>query len=47
MNEKIRCDWSSSNELMIEYHDAEWGVPLHDDQQLFERLGISTSIGAH
>ena len=25
-----------SNELMIKYHDEEWGVPLHDDQKLFE-----------
>lgn len=31
-----RCDWGSSNELMIKYHDEEWGVPLHDDQKLFE-----------
>lgn len=38
MKDKTRCDWSSSNELMIEYHDTEWGVPLHDDQKLFEFL---------
>ncbi len=31
-----RCDWSTSNELMIRYHDEEWGVPLHDDRKLFE-----------
>ncbi|MDX1283512.1 MAG: DNA-3-methyladenine glycosylase I [Draconibacterium sp.] len=31
-----RCDWGTSNELMIKYHDEEWGVPLHDDQKLFE-----------
>lgn len=31
-----RCDWGSSNELMIKYHDEEWGVPLHNDQSLFE-----------
>lgn len=31
-----RCDWSTSNELMIKYHDEEWGVPLHDDRKLFE-----------
>ena len=36
--EKIvkRCEWSNSDELMIKYHDKEWGVPLHDDQKLFE-----------
>lgn len=31
-----RCDWGTSNELMLKYHDEEWGVPLHDDQKLFE-----------
>lgn len=31
-----RCDWGSTNELMIKYHDEEWGVPLHDDLKLFE-----------
>lgn len=31
-----RCDWGTSNDLMINYHDEEWGVPLHDDQKLFE-----------
>lgn len=31
-----RCEWGTSNELMIRYHDEEWGVPLHDDQKLFE-----------
>lgn len=32
-----RCGWAQS-ELAIEYHDREWGVPLHDDRQLFELL---------
>lgn len=32
-----RCDWAA-NELMITYHDEEWGVPLHDDRRLFEFL---------
>lgn len=31
-----RCNWSTSNPLMIQYHDEEWGVPLHDEQKLFE-----------
>jgi DNA-3-methyladenine glycosylase I len=30
------CTWPSNNALMIEYHDKEWGVPLHDDRKLFE-----------
>ncbi len=32
-----RCEWAG-NELMIQYHDQEWGSPLHDDQMLFEFL---------
>ncbi len=35
---KTRCPWPSDNQLMIEYHDTEWGVPIHDDQKLFEFL---------
>ena len=35
---KKRCDWPGDNKLMIEYHDTEWGVPLHDDRKLFEFL---------
>ena len=34
--EKNRCPWTSTNPLMIKYHDEEWGVPLHDDRKLFE-----------
>ncbi|HWY20228.1 MAG TPA: DNA-3-methyladenine glycosylase I [Candidatus Acidoferrum sp.] len=33
----IRCGWARS-ELMIRYHDEEWGVPVHDDRTLFEFL---------
>ncbi|MEX2156789.1 MAG: DNA-3-methyladenine glycosylase I [Gemmatimonadales bacterium] len=33
-----RCGWSTSNEQMIAYHDTEWGVPVHDDRQLFGKL---------
>lgn len=32
-----RCEWAA-NELMISYHDEEWGVPLHDERFLFEFL---------
>jgi len=31
-----RCSWVGSDPLMVAYHDTEWGVPLHDDQKLFE-----------
>jgi DNA-3-methyladenine glycosylase I len=33
-----KCAWPGSNELMIKYHDKEWGVPVHDDRKLFEFL---------
>jgi DNA-3-methyladenine glycosylase I len=36
----IRCAWCEGNELYINYHDEEWGVPLHDDQKLFELLSL-------
>lgn len=38
MKNKIRCSWPGDNELMIKYHDKEWGVPLHNDKKLFEFL---------
>ena len=39
MYNKRRCSWSgNNNSLMIEYHDKEWGVPVHDDRRLFEFL---------
>lgn len=38
MNKRKRCPWPGTNLLMIEYHDKEWGVVLHDDQKLFEFL---------
>jgi DNA-3-methyladenine glycosylase I len=34
-----RCDWPK-NDLAIAYHDAEWGVPVHDDRVLFEFLTL-------
>jgi DNA-3-methyladenine glycosylase I len=33
-----RCPWCTSDPLYIEYHDHEWGVPVADEQALFERL---------
>jgi DNA-3-methyladenine glycosylase I len=33
-----RCPWPSNNELMIKYHDNEWGRPVYDDQKLFEYM---------
>jgi DNA-3-methyladenine glycosylase I len=33
-----RCQWAGSDPLYIEYHDKEWGVPVHDDRKIFEML---------
>jgi DNA-3-methyladenine glycosylase I len=37
-----RCPWCLSSELMIKYHDEEWGVPVHDDKKLFEFIVLDT-----
>jgi DNA-3-methyladenine glycosylase I len=36
--EPVRCEWAGTDPLYIAYHDEEWGVPVHDDQRLFEFL---------
>ena len=41
MTEK-RCTWAGSDETYIRYHDEEWGVPTHDDRQLFEMLVLES-----
>ena len=33
-----RCPWPAKDPLMVEYHDKEWGTPLHDDRRIFEFL---------
>ena len=38
MSNEVRCDWCLGDPLYIKYHDEEWGVPVHDDQKLFEFL---------
>lgn len=35
---KARCKWCTEDALYVHYHDTEWGVPVHDDQKLFEFL---------
>ncbi len=35
---RSRCAWCTTDPLYVAYHDAEWGVPLHDDRRLFEML---------
>lgn len=34
----VRCAWAESDPLYVDYHDREWGVPVHDDRLLFEFL---------
>lgn len=38
MKTNLRCKWVSNDELYQSYHDREWGVPVHDDRQLFEAV---------
>src|SRR5947209_8474550 len=38
MDNPPRCAWALGSPLMVAYHDREWGVPIHDDRQLFELL---------
>jgi DNA-3-methyladenine glycosylase I len=38
MQKTIRCGWTKDDPVYIAYHDEEWGVPVHDDQKLFEFL---------
>ncbi|MCC7520293.1 MAG: DNA-3-methyladenine glycosylase I [Flavobacteriaceae bacterium] len=37
-----RCQWVSSDPLYLKYHDEEWGVPVYEDQKLFEFLILET-----
>lgn len=34
------CTWAGINETNQIYHDTEWGIPVHDDQQIFEHLTL-------
>ena len=43
----VRCPWSSAGSdrpdpIMVRYHDDEWGTPVHDDIELFERLALES-----
>lgn len=37
-----RCEWPGSDDLMIAYHDEEWGVPVQDDKKWFEFIVLDT-----
>jgi len=39
---KVRCAWAGNDPLYIQYHDQEWGVPVYDDDKLFEFLILET-----
>jgi len=34
----VRCEWANGSDMMAEYHDTEWGLPVHSDRQHFEFL---------
>src|SRR5512134_2972844 len=40
---KPRCAWAGQDRLYVQYHDLEWGVPLHDDRRLFEFLVLESA----
>ena len=40
----IRCEWGDTSPLYQQYHDEEWGVPLHNDQALFEFLILKGTV---
>jgi DNA-3-methyladenine glycosylase I len=47
---KIRCPWCLSDPLYMDYHDHEWGVPVHDDRTWFEFLlleGVQAGLSWH
>ena len=39
---KKRCSWATDDEIYMKYHDEEWGVPTHDDRELFEFLVLES-----
>ena len=43
MSKDNRCQWCLSEEIYMEYHDTEWGVPVYDDQKQFEFLVLESA----
>jgi DNA-3-methyladenine glycosylase I len=37
---RLRCAWCRSDPVYIDYHDSEWGVPVHEDRRLFEKISL-------
>ncbi|KAB8151153.1 DNA-3-methyladenine glycosylase I [Kordia sp. TARA_039_SRF] len=42
LTDKKRCTWCGNDPLYVAYHDEEWGVPVYDDERLFEFLILET-----
>ena len=40
MSDTQRCSWCVGSQIYEDYHDQEWGVPVYDDQELFEMLNL-------
>lgn len=43
MKKVTRCKWPGEDPLYIQYHDTEWGFPIHDDNKLFECLTLESA----
>jgi DNA-3-methyladenine glycosylase I len=41
--QKTRCEWPTSDPLLIRYHDKEWGVPIENDKKIFEFLVLESA----
>lgn len=40
MADKLRCEWCLKDEIYMDYHDTIWGIPVYEDQKLFEYLNL-------
>ena len=40
MADKLRCEWCLKDQIYMDYHDKVWGIPVHDDQKLFEYINL-------
>ncbi len=40
---KTRCGWVGTDALYLQYHDEEWGVPIHDDRKWFEKILLDSA----
>ena len=43
MDNKIRCKWLDGSQIYQDYHDNEWGKPVHNDNKLFEILTTTST----